>query len=62
MRVEVDLDRCEGFGMCEQAAPDALSAGDGQARARIDPVPPDLRPAIEQAVRACPRGALRLAD
>lgn len=59
MRIEVDHDRCEGFGECEQAAPQVLRLGEERAEILLDPVPDELATAAGSAVRACPRGALR---
>jgi ferredoxin len=59
MRITVDDGRCEGFGMCEQAAPDVLRSDSGLAEVLADPIPPGWA-AAETAVRACPRGALRV--
>ncbi|MHA6622977.1 ferredoxin [Pseudonocardia sp. DLS-67] len=41
MRVDVDRDRCEGHGLCEQVAPGVLELDDdAMARPLHDPVPP----------------------
>jgi ferredoxin len=60
-RVMVDHDRCEGHGLCEQAAPQELWMDDeGTPHPRHDQVPADLMPAAQAAVRACPVAALTL--
>ncbi|WP_409331030.1 ferredoxin [Trujillonella humicola] len=57
--VLVDRDRCLASGVCEVTAPDVFELDDdGVLRVR-QPAPGD--PAVEEAVRACPSGALALA-
>ncbi|MEU6349265.1 ferredoxin [Streptomyces sp. NPDC047072] len=60
-RLSVDRRRCEGYGMCEQAAPQLLHLDDDDELV-IDAaeVPPPQRPLAEAAVRACPVAALAL--
>jgi ferredoxin len=60
MRVEVDQERCEGHGMCEQTAPELIRLDDDAVPRVADPVPPELEGQAEQAVRACPVAALRI--
>ncbi|MEV5707477.1 ferredoxin [Actinoallomurus sp. NPDC052274] len=61
MRIEVDLDLCQGHAMCELEAPD-LFAVERRGKVRLlDPEPPeDARAEAEAAVRYCPTGALTL--
>ena len=64
MRVEVDLDLCQGHGMCELEAPDvfALDRGTDQVRL-LRPEPDDSRrEAVDRAVRYCPAMALSVTD
>ncbi len=62
MRIEVDLDLCQGHGMCELEAPRGLRDED---RPRRDPrrdsrrIP---RAEVEAAVQYCPTQALRLTE
>lgn len=62
MRIDLDRPRCEGHGLCEEAAP-ALMHLDDEGELVID-VPEvdgaDLA-AANAAVRICPVAALRLA-
>lgn len=61
MRLEVDVKRCEGHGLCLQAAPQVLHH-DENAEVVID-VEELTDEALEQAraaVRMCPVAALRL--
>jgi len=62
MRVTVDHDRCEGHGLCTQAAPTVFSFdGEGDlaiAYADTD-LPDDLVTAAREAVDVCPVAALR---
>lgn len=59
MHVVVDRERCEGHGMCEDAAPQVFTLDDdGQAVVLADPVPPELQAATDRAVGLCPVAAL----
>ena len=63
MRVEVDLDKCTGHGICESIAEDVFEVQDDGTvhideadRAESD------RDRMQQAVTQCPAAALRLID
>jgi ferredoxin len=60
MRVVVDASLCEGHGKCALAAPEVFVLGDDD-RSHVRPaeVAPDLREKVEQAIRLCPRQAIR---
>jgi ferredoxin len=61
MRIEVDLDLCQGHAMCELEAPAVFSVPRKGKVSVTDPRPPDSeRGAIEAAVRYCPTQALKL--
>lgn len=63
MRIVLDRPRCEGHGLCEEAAPDLLHLDDeGDLvidREEIADTGPDAA-AATAAVRVCPVAALRL--
>ena len=60
MRVFVDLDRCEGHGMCVLAAPEAFDLDD-EGLLDYDSAPPEeLRAAVQDAARTCPVAAITL--
>jgi ferredoxin len=62
MRIELDRPRCEGHGLCEEAAPDLMHLDD--ADELVIDVPEVDGPDVERAraaVRVCPVAALRLA-
>ncbi|HNP57197.1 MAG TPA: ferredoxin [Gordonia sp. (in: high G+C Gram-positive bacteria)] len=62
MRIEVDLDLCQGHGMCEMEAPDVFEAQRDSVEI-LDAEPDEsLRPAVEAAVRYCPTQALRIVE
>ena len=63
MRVEVDLDKCTGHGICESIAEDVFEVQD-DGTVRIDEIerPESDRDRMQQAVTQCPAAALRLAD
>jgi ferredoxin len=60
MRVKVDLDVCQGHGVCHMSAPDVfeLSPEDGHSIVIVDPVPPDLQDAAQLGVDSCPERAI----
>ena len=63
MRVEVDLDRCTGHGICESIAEDVFEVqDDGTVRIEGDERPESDRGRMQQAVTQCPAAALRLVD
>ena len=63
MRIEVDLDLCQGHAMCELEAPDVFSVPRKSKVTVIQPAPlAEQRAEVEAAVRYCPTQALRLLD
>lgn len=62
MRVQVDYDRCEGHGLCEDVAPALFridDQGDLVTLFEGEQVPLGHEDGAVQAVRACPVSALR---
>jgi ferredoxin len=64
MTVQVDRDKCEGFGFCEEAAPEVFQLGDDGILHIQQPaaMPALLREKVASAVRVCPVAALRLRE
>ncbi len=63
MRIEVDLDLCQGHAMCELEAPGVFSVPRKGKVTVTDPAPPESdRAAVQAAVTYCPTQALRLLD
>jgi ferredoxin len=61
LRLVVDRTRCEGYGLCEQAAPDLLQLNDDdEPVVALESIPPSSQALADAAVRACPVAALRL--
>jgi ferredoxin len=59
--IEVDRDRCEGHGLCEQTAPELYRLDDeGELELRVADLSPDLRVKAEAGARVCPVAALRV--
>jgi ferredoxin len=58
--MNVDRDKCMGYGNCAAAAPQVfdLDEEDGRALVLIDPVPLHLHASADEAVAACPAAAL----
>ena len=63
MRVEADLDLCQGHAVCEMEAPDVFAVPKRGKVTILDPTPPEsLRADVESAVRYCPTQALRIVE
>lgn len=63
MRVVVDRDRCQGHGVCESEVPEVFAVSKKGVLTVLDERPPEaLRGKIEQAVRFCPTGALKVEE
>lgn len=63
MRVEVDLEKCTGHGICESIAEDVFEVqDDGSVRIHDAQRPESDRDRMQQAVTQCPAAALRLVD
>jgi ferredoxin len=61
MQVILDRDKCTGLGICESIAPDHFEIDDdGELVLLRTDVPDGERETLEDAVRSCPTGALRL--
>jgi ferredoxin len=63
MRIAADTDVCVGSGMCALTAPELFDQSDKDGTVLlVRPVPAEAQiKDAEDAVRACPSGALRLA-
>ncbi len=63
MRIEVDLDLCQGHAMCELEAPEVFAVPRKGKVTVTDPAPAESqRAAVEAAIRYCPTQALKLID
>ncbi len=59
IRVEVDVDLCQGHAMCELEAPDYFKVPKRGKVEILDAEPPDeAREEVERAVEMCPTQAL----
>jgi ferredoxin len=63
MRIDVDLDLCQGHGVCQSEAPAVFRVTDDNVVEILDPNPPeDLRRNVEEAVKNCPTQALLMTE
>lgn len=61
MRVDVDLGKCTGHGICESIAEDVFEVQDDGTVVIAEPDRPESdRGRMQQAVTQCPAAALRL--
>ncbi|KQY59864.1 ferredoxin [Aeromicrobium sp. Root495] len=62
MRIDIDEARCEGHGLCEEAAPEVFSLDDDAMVVDAfggGEVPDGLAAAARAAIASCPVAALR---
>jgi ferredoxin len=60
-QIEVEMERCEGHGLCEQVAPDIYQLDDeGELVLLAESVSADLVNKAEAGARACPVAAIRV--
>ena len=63
MQVSVDLDLCQGHGVCESEAPAVFELGKNLQVTVLDDRPDQgLRAMVEAAARFCPTAAIRIID
>jgi ferredoxin len=61
MRVDVDLDKCTGHGICESIAEDVFEVQDDGSVVILEQDRPESdRERMRQAVTQCPAAALRM--
>jgi ferredoxin len=61
MRLQFDRARCEGFGFCEEVAPEVFQVDDDGDLSILRPqIPPELEEKVQAATRVCPVAALKL--
>ena len=59
--IEVDLAKCQGYTNCVITSPELFDLGsNGKAEVLLTEMSADLLALAEEAVDACPTGALRL--
>jgi len=60
VKLSIDRERCEGYGLCAESAPELMHLDDdGELVLDHDEVPSSSGPAAESAVRVCPVAALK---
>ncbi|MFZ2238430.1 MAG: ferredoxin [Gordonia amarae] len=62
MRIEVDLDLCQGHGMCELEAPEVFEAHKDYVELLDSEPDESLRAQVRAAVQYCPTQALRIVE
>ncbi|MFJ8671948.1 ferredoxin [Streptomyces sp. NPDC093589] len=61
MKLLLDSTRCQGYGLCQEPAPDLIDLDEwGYAAVVADPAPGTAQDAARAAAEACPNSALRL--
>jgi ferredoxin len=59
-RLRVDWPACRARGLCHELLPEVVDLDEWGYPVVRGPVPDELKPEASEAVRACPRLALRL--
>jgi len=63
MKVVVDFDLCEANAVCMDVAPEVFRVDDNDMlHVLIESPPESLRKKVEDAVRLCPRQAIRIEE
>jgi ferredoxin len=63
MKVDVDVDRCRGHGICWGLCPQVFDlTDDGYAEVLVDEVPTELEDVVRDAVAQCPERAISIPD
>ncbi len=63
LRIVVDMDLCQGHGVCESEAPDLFEVDRDRKVAVLDETPAESqRKALELAVKYCPTPALSIVE
>jgi ferredoxin len=63
MRVQLDLDRCQGYGNCVVAAPEVFDLADDGTAVLLEAAPPPERAAaVRRAAALCPAQAILVED
>ncbi|MFF7181243.1 ferredoxin [Streptomyces sp. NPDC008121] len=61
MKLLLDSTRCQGYGLCQEHAPELVELDEwGYARVLAVAVPPDAEDAARACAESCPNSALRL--
>lgn len=61
MKVEIDYDRCEGYGLCAQSAPDVFAIDDdGDSHVLQPDVDGSQSDSVRLAEVSCPMKAVKL--
>ncbi|GAA4855447.1 ferredoxin [Pseudonocardia benzenivorans] len=63
MKVVVDFDLCESNAVCMGIAPEVFEVREDDFLYILDEHPAEeLRPKVEEAVRSCPKAAIRIEE
>ncbi len=64
MKVQLDLEACQGYVCCVVAAPEVFDVDDDSGLATLKQEQPDegLRNKVERAVRDCPTDAIAIQE
>ena len=67
MRVIIDLDLCQGHGVCQTEAPEIFRVVDrpgdyGRVEVILERPPEEMRAQAEAAARYCPNRVIRIAE
>ena len=63
MRVHVDMQKCQGHGLCHANAPEVYEVDDlGYCRIPNEEIPPELAKQARRGAVGCPEQAITISD
>ena len=62
MRISVDMDLCQGHGVCCSEAPDLFALEGDKVRVLVDRPPAESHAAVRLAAKYCPTRAIHLQE
>lgn len=63
MRVDIDLELCQGHGQCAESAPKVFEVrDDGFAYLLVDEIPADQEANVRDAASRCPTDAIKISE
>lgn len=62
MRAHVNLETCQGIGLCELHAPAVFEVTDGYATVLEIEIPLDHEEAVRKAAEQCPTGSISITE
>ena len=62
MQAKVNVEICNGTGLCEQTCPEVFELKGGISSVKVDMVPSDARQSCMEAAEGCPTEAISIEE